>query len=916
MRYLVITSLAALLITGCVASAAEKAKAITETARQGKLEEARSRLEELAASNPDCAQVHYELGGVYQSLGDNGRATAEYKATLAADPAYYDACYDIWDIEINTAKDEDAKKQIKARIKQELDNLVASNMPSDKLYALGFFVYDMVGEPDRCEAMKQSLITKYPDSEQLKGKGQVGQTAFEHILRVSSERAKRVPLCEAYVRDFPNHKMADVAYRIILTYYWQDKPLNGNPDTDKIREFTQMWAKSKPEHPLALHISARVYAELGIDLDQAARWAGDAVRHLQKNSPSTAEWSISDKKPFWYYEWQYNDEVRIFEALDTLGWVYFKQGDLARAEQYLNQALLYENFHSRIWYHLGKVYEAQGKTDAAIDSYARSLMSRSDITDVTPAFKELIKSKYPLFGENPDELYELFYQAMAQRKDEVYFADATDRAGLDAASGRRVAWGDYDNDGFQDLLISGSYLWRNKGDGQFEDVTKQAKLSGGYGGGIWADYDNDGFLDFFASGGKDALWQNNGDGTFTNVTNEVNPKLSNGYPTEGAGWGDYDRDGFVDLYLANYEQPFGVGTPDFLYKNEQGRIFRDVSNQAGITPPKNLCGRGVNWGDYNDDGFLDIFVSNYRLNPDFLWRNKGDGTFANVAREVGVEGTPAQGYYGHTIGSEWADFDNDGDLDLFQANLAHPRYIEFSNMSYLLKNEGAPDYRFTEHRRSAGIRFEETHSEPAWADYDNDGLLDLYITSVYPTPPSFLYRQTDNGRFQDVTWLSGTRVLDGWGCAWADYDNDGDPDLVVAGKSRGEGKGNIYLFRNEVNKRVKYFRIEYDGNVRREEEIEGTLTAPNHNWLKVRLVGADCNRSAIGARLILKMDNGQMMREVEGGKGTTNQNSLVQHFGLGRYTGPLELTVRWPCGRLTRHRLLPNNNATITESIK
>ena len=140
-------------------------------------------------------------------------------------------------------------------------------------------------------------------------------------------------------------------------------------------------------------------------------------------------------------------------------------------------------------------------------------------------------------------------------------------------------------------------------------------------------------------------------------------------------------------------------------------VFEDVTKSVGLELSKGQA-RHIAWGDYNNDGWLDIFVSNYRLNPDFLWKNNGNGTFTNVAREVGVEGKPVNNAYGHTIGAEWADYDNDGNLDLFQANLAHPRYITFSNMSYLLHNNGlsavtntaqagAPDYHFTECRKDS-----------------------------------------------------------------------------------------------------------------------------------------------------------------------------------------------------------------------
>jgi tetratricopeptide (TPR) repeat protein len=951
------------LVAGCAASSEARIKAIGEISGQGKLDEAKAEFIKLLKSDPKCVKAHYELGGIYRALNDNANAEEEFKTALTIDPTFYDAYYELWDMELDLANEEPVKTEAKASIKARLDKLLGSEKPTDKLYALAFEIYDKIDEKAKCEEIKQLFLSKFPDSDKM---DDVGQTAFEQMLAATQgeNRPKRGPLGEAFVRDFPRHKMTDIVYRFLLGYYWKEaKP----PDPEKVKQFAGAWTASKPESPLALGTSALVYAELNLDLDQAVKWATDAVKYIMKDAPSLAEWGKSDKKPVWYYEWQYADEIRPFQTLDTLGWVYFKKGDLSQAEKYINQAMQYENFHSRIWYHLGKVYEAQGKPDQAMDALCRSLISRNDVPDAPTAINELLKKKFP--DITPDALAEKFKQLprdLAIKANIPFFTEVTTETGLAGVAGSKMAWGDYDNDGWQDILFNGSTLWRNKGPAEpsgsggrwaFEDVTAQAKLSGlptgqagGYGGGIWADYNNDGWLDFWAFGDADALFRNDGPAeggsrpragqcTFTNVTAEVNPKMSDGLPTCGVGWGDYDRDGFVDLYAANHERPFAVGNPDFLWKNITGEKFEDVTASAGVVPAKNRCGRGVNWGDYNNDGWLDIFVSNYRLNPDFLWKNNANGTFTNVAREVGVEGKPVNNAYGHTIGSEWADYDNDGNLDLFQANLAHPRYITFSNMSYLLHNNGGPDYHFTECRRESGIRYEETHSDVAWGDFDNDGLLDLYIAACYPNVPSFLYRQFPKGKFTDVTWLTGTRATDTWGCTWADYDNDGDLDLMLCDSKP-------HLFRNEMisNNNVIATRNETISNTviavptgRQASDPKGRPVfgeRPN-KWLEVKLLGSDCNKSAIGARLTLKLEtipkvpmlskipmvslsrsprsSVQYMREVEGGKGTGSQNSMVQHFGLGNYSGVLELTVRWPCGRTTTHQVEPNKIVTISE---
>ena len=158
--------------------------------------------------------------------------------------------------------------------------------------------------------------------------------------------------------------------------------------------------------------------------------------------------------------------------------------------------------------------------------------------------------------------------------------------------------------------------------------------------------------------------------------------------------------------------------------------------------------------------------------------------------EKGVAGTNNDGYFGHTIASAWGDYNRDGWMDLFCANLAHPRYIEFSDISQLLVNSGPPDFVFTDQIKGSEITYDETHSVPAWIDIDRDGDLDLYITSVYPQERSYFYLQEADGSFTDIAFLSGTRVDNGWAVEFCDFDNDGDPDLLV-----GSGSG-VRLFKN------------------------------------------------------------------------------------------------------------------------
>jgi len=510
----------------------------------------------------------------------------------------------------------------------------------------------------------------------------------------------------------------------------------------------------------------------------------------------------------------------------------------------------------RPYYLLGKAYSITGDKDKALTYLAKGLIA-GDSRNVWHLCDSVYSETAQLKSKS-DVLENIRKSTGFQ---EVIFNDVSDSYGLKDVSASRIAWGDFNSDGFQDMLLDGKRLFKNNKGKSFTEITGQAFPDKIYAnGGIWGDFDNDGDLDIVTKD-PEAVWLNNG-GTFK-ISAGKNSMADNGVSTEGIGAADLNKDGRLDIYFANYENNY-VYEKDQLFFGIGGGKFENVSEISGILPADsvNRAGRGVNIGDFDNDGDNDIYVSNYRLTDNFLFLNDGAGHFKNTAAEKGVAGVETDGWWGHTIGSEWGDIDNDGDLDLVTANLAHPRYIDFSNMTMLYENSGAPDYKFTDIRRSAGIRYEETHSEPAFGDLDNDGYLDLYINDVYEGRRSFLYMNNGNKTFRDVTYLSGTRHFNGWGVAYADIDNDGDLDIISAG-------GNIQLFRNDTQK--------------------------TGNWLEVKVTGKD-HSEAIGARLRLFNKNISLIREIQGGNGTTNQHSLIQHFGLGKELYNFELEITFPSG--------------------
>ncbi len=414
----------------------------------------------------------------------------------------------------------------------------------------------------------------------------------------------------------------------------------------------------------------------------------------------------------------------------------------------------------------------------------------------------------------------------------------------------RIAWADIDGDGWDDLMAGGR-LYRNDGGEGFSDVTALLGLDS-LPGSEWVagDLDSDGDADLACSGSAPRVFVNDS-GIFRDPGCAIGV-IPYPYPVEGVGLLDWNADGFLDVYFACYEKPgtLGEGSPDrFLLGGPDG--FSEATDETGMIPfgDADLCGRGVSPCDYDRDGDMDVFVSDYRLQENLLWENT-EGLASPAALEAGVAGHDKDGWWGHTIGSAWADFDNDGDWDLFSANLAHPRYIDLSDRSELLVNDGGA---FGDERAARGIAYEETHSVPAWGDWNDDGLLDLYITSVYEGRRSFLYVQEQDGSFRDVTLLSGTRVMNGWGAASADFDRDGRLDLAV-----GSGSG-MRLFRN--------------------------VTRGGH-WLLVRVdPPAGVNASGIGCTVEITQEGVARIRQVSGGSGTTCQDGALLHFGLPKAAG-------------------------------
>ncbi|MDY6914975.1 MAG: FG-GAP-like repeat-containing protein, partial [Candidatus Cloacimonadota bacterium] len=602
--------------------------------------------------------------------------------------------------------------------------------------------------------------------------------------------------------------------------------------TKKLKECLAEFRKKFPKDYKPWQLSAHYYLELE-EVEKSLDFAKHAYK-LSKDYP--------DLKYYPTEQWSLEKRSASTNAAETYAKVLLEKKRFKKAVKILKKEIKNNKLGTEdekntagLHYLLAASYWKLSKKDLAVNN-ASIALQKGDRENVFSKKAELLLEEITaLAGKNL-----LKYLRQKQNYTDVVFCEDNNNLNLQNIKAKRIAWGDFNRDGYDDILVDGNRIFQNIKGEIFIEVTDSIYTNApNSNGGLWADFNNDNFLDIITKDPEQIFGQKQG--KFVLLTD-----LDNNVSSEGLAVGDVNNDGWLDIYVANYENREKGSTnylQDDFYVNQNGEKFYPAADRADLTNLEPKAGRGVNMCDFDLDNDLDIYVSNYRLSPNFLWENDGSGHFKNIAEKLNLAGEIKDGYWGHTIGSEWGDFDSDGDFDLICCNLAHPRYIDFSNKTMLFKNN---DGQFIDIHSKAGIKFAETHSEPCWADFNNDGYLDLYITSVYPNRRSYLYMNKADRTFYDVTFLSGVRYFNGWGVACSDFDNDGDLDLAVAGE-------NLKIYRNN--------------------------TSSKHNWLQFQVVGKD-HSDAIGSKIIVNHENITQIREIQGGKGTTNQHSLIQHFGI------------------------------------
>ena len=505
----------------------------------------------------------------------------------------------------------------------------------------------------------------------------------------------------------------------------------------------------------------------------------------------------------------------------------------------------------------------------------------------------LLNIAHMTLGQYPDQVperYRIPSSTFESKAPFPHFANVAIKLGLDTfnlAGG--VIVDDFNGDGDLDIVTSTwdtsgpMHLFNNNSDGTFSDRTQQAGLEGLMGGLnlLQADYDNDGNTDILvlrgAWAGKDgqhpnSLLRNRGDGTFEDVTFEAGlAEVS--YPTQTADWADYDNDGDLDLFIGN-ESDNNFQAPWQLFQNQGDGTFLDVATEAGVKGY--AFTKGVSWGDYDGDRFPDLYVSNYQ-GPNRLYRNRGDGTFEDVTARLGVA------YPKDSFPVWFWDYNNDGALDLFVSsyagNLTHQAAYGLGlpplfEKACLYEGDGKGGFREVAEERGLGGPMQPMGSN--FGDLNNDGYLDFYLGTGDPSlasiVPNLMFLNQAGQRFADVSAAGGFAHLQkGHGIAFADLDNDGDLDVFeeMGGAFPGDAFSDA-LYENP---------------------------GMGNNWMGVQLVGQQSNRSAIGARIRVQIEESgatrSIYRHVNSG-GSFGANPFRQTLGLGKAESAQLLEVFWP----------------------
>jgi hypothetical protein len=750
----------------------------------------------------------------------------------------------------------------------------------------------------------EELRTSYPKSQAVL---QAAKAMVDRLAAGSNDK-QRLAGIKQFLADYPASFWRHAAYRLWLYSAWQ------LGDEAALRAAAQKYLAEYPQHPDSLGAVSRYFLEADIDrkagLDDArasvtlyekqlgTNGSPESLRQLDQQTralPLLPDWSIAGKRQQFtdYLGSRYNLARYLVAAGDGQGALSAVQAVLDAAPFSPEEELTLAPFHIIA----GQVAQLTGDASAAYRHFLAALVQGdSRGRAVVMAQSGLNTAAQKVSAADQAAIAAEFVPRALYKVPLPVFADVTKEAGLEDQHARRVAWGDVNADGALDLLLDGGALLLQAGR-KFSDRSQVWGLGRGKLGGVFADIDNDGDLDLYAYGGGqrgDRLLRNEGD-HFADVT-AIYGDPTDDYQTEAAAFTDMDGDGWIDLYVANSpgrdlrpSAGFPPGAPDVLYRNDgTGKLVRQAPEAVGLVPPfgQALAGHGVSCADFDNDGDQDIFIGNGLAQENLLWRNDG-GVFVDAARLIGMAGWKSDAGWGNTNGSDWGDANNDGNLELFVCNYVNTQHEDEENAPQLLLGQpGVADGQYSDKRAASGISFASTLTDAVWFDCNNDGWLDLYLTAAYEGRRSYLYINDGQGGFHDMTYLARARLLNTWGCAWADYDRDGDLDLLAASPD------GVHLLRNDT---------------------------PPQNWIEIECVGAAAgrgasgmsNRAAIGARVRIVAEGLDMLREIQSATGPGCGNELLAHFGLGQGKGRISIVVRFPSGRTATRAIVGGNQRLV-----
>jgi len=484
----------------------------------------------------------------------------------------------------------------------------------------------------------------------------------------------------------------------------------------------------------------------------------------------------------------------------------------------------------------------------------------------------------------------------SKRKGEPLFKDVTASLGIDTNQGNSViAWADLDQDGFQDLMTA-TNIYKNEGGLKFTDITSSIGYKGSN-AAMFLDVNNDGKMDilaFYPSGDSGTYYKNEGNLAFTRLKATGLRSLPSISSFSAA---DLDKDGYPEIFTGQLWGAYPEPYPNYLFKNNGDGSFTDITKKLypgydgnSNFPNKVVCkssdastylsngntnrrSRGSAFCDFDNDGDMDLYITNYFLEPDEFYRNNGDGSFTDIIAQKGIDKNLTGSNHG--TGIDFGDYNNDGNFDILLPQFSHPAFaLQYDHRNTTIyKNTGAPDFNFTDLNPNnemvnpmSGLAYEETYAGGSWGDVNNDGLLDFFMSVFYGCRYVKLFIQNPDHTFKLQTYAYGLQKLNtGEDVTWVDYNNDGALDLCAG------NAGRIRLFKTEI---------------------------PNTNrFLSLDLRTSTGNTFAIGSKVIVHAGGQKISRQITAGRGVRHQSAYRLHFGIGNLS--LEkVEIIWPDGSI------------------